>query len=108
MTRRLRGKLHATVRKQIVGTNQECIDPLLHNAREGCVNLPISASGEDLELPPNGRRSSLRVLDPGLSNKRIVRVDKHGKAGGPGQQFVQKSEPLGPKFRAYVGHSSDV
>jgi hypothetical protein len=53
--------LHATVREQIVGTDQECIDPLLLDAREGCVNLAISASSEDFELPPNGRRRSLCV-----------------------------------------------
>src|SRR5262249_15932650 len=76
MTPWWRGELHATSTEQIVGHDRECVDSVLRNAGESCVNLALGASAENFELYPNGRRRRLCVFNPGLSEKRIVRVDK--------------------------------
>ena len=84
VTRRLNNELNATSREQTVGQDQERLDSFLRNARECCVNLAIGASAENFELSPNGHRRRSCLFNRGLSKKRVVRIDKRGKARRPG------------------------
>ena len=42
---RQHGELDATADEQRVGTNQECVGPILHKARKGRIDLAIGAGG---------------------------------------------------------------
>ena len=85
MARRLRGELHTTVGEKVVGTDQECFNPLLRNAREKAASISRSVLAVNTSsCRPSAAAGSLCILDPDLSNKRVVRVDKRGKSGGSG------------------------
>src|SRR3954469_24698128 len=75
-----RSVFSATADEQCVGTDEECVGPLLHECRKGCIDAAIRAGGEDFDLPSDGRSRRLHFCDEGLSDKRIVGVDERGKA----------------------------
>ena len=62
MVDRQRGELYDPVGEERVGIDEECVGPLLHEARKGRIDLVIGAGGEDFDLPPDGRSRRLAGL----------------------------------------------
>jgi len=79
MEGRQRGKLDATAGKERVGVDPEGFDPHLHQARERRVNVATGFGCKNFDLPANGRRRCLRVLDQELGGG-VGRIDKRSKA----------------------------
>ena len=55
MTRRQRDQLHAAVDEQCLGTDQEAVNPLLHQRRKGRIDFAICAGSNDFEVLPDHR-----------------------------------------------------
>jgi hypothetical protein len=52
----------ATVDEEVVGMDQECVGPLLHEGDKGRVDVVVRGSGEDFNLPIHGRSPLLARL----------------------------------------------
>ena len=90
----------ATAVEQRIVIDQQCVGPLMPEARKGRIDLVIGARGENFDLPPNGYSCCPHVCDRGLSNSGIVWIDEHGETCGSRQQLVQEPKALGPRFIA--------
>src|SRR5262249_12627714 len=108
MVRRQRGEVYATAVEQRIVTDQECVGPLMPEARKGRIDLVIGARAKNFDLPPNGHSCCAQVCDRGLSNSGIVWIDEHGEACGSRQQLVQEAKLLGRKFKVHGDDASDV
>src|SRR5262249_33598735 len=72
MERCQRGEVYATAVEQRIVIDQQCVGPLMPEARKGRIDLVIGARGENFDLPPNGYSCCPHVCDRGLSNSGIV------------------------------------
>src|SRR5262249_59317853 len=79
MVRRQRDELHATAVEQWIGTDHECVGPLLQQAHEGRINVASAPGIENFDLLTDGRSGGLRISDQGLGIA-IVWIDQYGKA----------------------------
>jgi len=81
--------LDTTGNEQRVGTDHECVGPLLYDGRKGRIDVAIGGGSEDLDLPRDSGSNRLRVFGHDLGI-RSFRIDEDGKASSCRQQFVQE------------------
>src|SRR6516165_5347234 len=91
-------QLHAAVDKGRVGTNQESVRALLHEARKCHINVGIAPGSEDFDLLANCGSRHLDLFDERLDHIWIVGTNEHGKTRGARQQLMQEPKPLWSKL----------
>src|SRR5215831_2821698 len=91
-------QLHAAVDEWRVGTNQESVRALLHEARKCDINVGIAAGGENFDLLPDCHSRHLDLFDERLDHIRIVGTNEHGKTRGARQQLMQEPKALWSKL----------
>src|SRR6516165_3108876 len=107
MARRQRDDLRTSVRKKRVGDDQQCAAGLLHEAREGRIDLATGANAKDFDWNPKNRSARLEVFNSGVG-KRSIGPDERNEAAGSGRQLTQHSEVFWNKLYKLETYASGV
>src|SRR5262249_29052502 len=89
-----RDQLDAPAREERVASDVQGLRVVAHESGEGCLDLAPGAGLEDLNLQPHCAGCFRYVAKRALGGRDIGWIDQHGNANGPGDQLVQKCQPL--------------
>ena len=95
------------MKEQQVTGNQECVDAVADERREGSRDLTACGGVEDLNLQPHAA-SGLSNLSRILNSGRRGGIDEHSHSSGSGDKLAQQAELLGPQFTAEEIHAGNV
>src|SRR5439155_25144432 len=102
-----RKQLIAPSVEERIAADEERVDPLLDEAREGRVDLAVAARVLDVEMQPKYACCRLRVARLGLRTW-ICRVDEEADRSGYRHQLVQQLQPFRREFVAKEAHACDI
>jgi hypothetical protein len=102
-----RDELIASAAKECLGCHNHRVGSLLHQAREGGVDLPLCAGFNDNQSPPERIRGILHIFRFG-GGARIGRVDDEADYGRRRYQRTQQFQPFRPERVGQKAHSGDI